>query len=183
MFGRVLKKLPRCASGSDVDRHYRRTVHRPPHSSKAERVDATQPRELAALQESGPLKRFLLIFNDLIFDSSVDRGMPSLVAAPEGPYTRPPHSRKAASIADFSCSGSRLKRLGWTFRSPAEGGRESQLSSTENVCDSHTITDRSITFCNSRTLPGHVYDCSRSRLFLSIDVKCLPAFRAYRFRK
>jgi hypothetical protein len=31
------------------------------------------------------LKRFLSICNDLIFDSSVVRGMPSLAAAPEGP--------------------------------------------------------------------------------------------------
>src|ERR1700685_3927030 len=35
------------------------------------------------------LKRFLLIFNDRIFDSSVDRGIPNLVAAPVGPKTRP----------------------------------------------------------------------------------------------
>ena len=31
------------------------------------------------------LKGFLLIFSDLIFDSKVDPGKPSLAAAPDGP--------------------------------------------------------------------------------------------------
>src|SRR4051794_27920500 len=57
---------------------------------------------LVVSHEIAPLKRFLLIFSDLIFDSRVVRGIPSLAAAPAGPYTRPPHSRKAASMADFS---------------------------------------------------------------------------------
>jgi hypothetical protein len=35
------------------------------------------------------LKRFLLIFSARIFDSSVDRAIPSLAAAPDGPNTRP----------------------------------------------------------------------------------------------
>src|SRR6266852_6332744 len=48
------------------------------------------------------LKRFLLILSDRILDSRVDRAMPSLVAAPEGPKTRPALSRKAASIISFS---------------------------------------------------------------------------------
>ena len=48
------------------------------------------------------LKRFLLILSDRIFDSTVDRGMPSIAAAPEGPKTRPALSRKAASIISFS---------------------------------------------------------------------------------
>src|SRR6266446_9972621 len=44
----------------------------------------------ASPQVSGEaLKRFLSIFSDRIFDSSVDRGMPSLSAAPSGPNTRP----------------------------------------------------------------------------------------------
>src|SRR5580698_241215 len=109
--------------------------------------------------------------------------MLSLAAAPEGPYTRPPHSRKAASIAAFSSAGDRLKRLGWIDGSlfgagRDEGLRESQLSSTENVCVSLTITDRSTTFCNSRILPGQAYASSRPMLFLSTTVKCLPVFRA-----
>ena len=60
------------------------------------------PSRHLSFEGSGPLKRFLLILNALIFDSNVVRGMASLAAAPDGPYTRPPHSRKAASIAAFS---------------------------------------------------------------------------------
>jgi hypothetical protein len=48
------------------------------------------------------LKRFLLIFSDLIFDSKVDPGKPSLAAAPDSPDTCPPLSRRAASIISFS---------------------------------------------------------------------------------
>ncbi len=44
------------------------------------------------------LKRYLLILRDLIFDSRVEAGIPSLAAAPDGPDTRPPLSAKAASI-------------------------------------------------------------------------------------
>jgi hypothetical protein len=40
---------------------------------------------LAVFQAICPLKRCLLILSDLIFVSSVVRGMPSLAAAPEGP--------------------------------------------------------------------------------------------------
>ena len=52
------------------------------------------------------LKRFLLIFSDLIFDSKVDPGKPSLAAAPDGPDTCPPLSRRAASIISFSWGAS-----------------------------------------------------------------------------
>ena len=38
---------------------------------------------------SRDLKRCLLIFNDRILDSRVVDGMPSFLAAPEGPDTRP----------------------------------------------------------------------------------------------
>src|SRR5437764_10814974 len=48
------------------------------------------------------LKRCVLILSDLIFESRVDRGMPSLAAAPEGPDTRPLVSTKVASILSFS---------------------------------------------------------------------------------
>src|SRR6266436_2836715 len=41
------------------------------------------------LDGSVVLKRFLLIFSDLIFVSKVDPGIPSLAAAPDGPDTRP----------------------------------------------------------------------------------------------
>src|SRR5260221_6427875 len=48
------------------------------------------------------LKRFLLIFSDRILDSRVDRGMPSIAAAPDDPNTRPSLSRRADSINSFS---------------------------------------------------------------------------------
>ena len=48
------------------------------------------------------LKRFLLILSDRIFDSSVDRAIPSFAAAPDGPDTRPWHSRRVASIISLS---------------------------------------------------------------------------------
>jgi len=54
------------------------------------------------VEGSAVLKRFLLIFSDLIFESRVDPGRPSLAAAPEGPDTRPPLSRRAGSMISFS---------------------------------------------------------------------------------
>jgi hypothetical protein len=39
-----------------------------------------------------------LIFSCLIFESSVDRGIPSFAAAPSGPATFPLHSANAVSI-------------------------------------------------------------------------------------
>src|SRR4029077_17639588 len=104
------------------------------------------------------LKRFLLIFSDLIFESRVVPGIPSLAAAPDGPNTRPLVSRSAASIISFSWVASFSEKSNCTFGSVAEGRRESQLSSTEKVSVSHTMTERSITFCNSRILPGQEYD-------------------------
>src|SRR6266853_192519 len=102
------------------------------------------------------LKRFLLILSDLIFDSKVDPGKPSLAAAPDGPDTCPPLSRRAASIIFFSWATSFRDGSSWLFDSLARGCRKSQLSSTEKFFVSHTITDRSMMFCNSRifTRPG-----------------------------
>ena len=57
---------------------------------------------MRSVEGSVVLKRFLLIFSDLIFDSRVDPGIPSLAAAPECPDTRPPLSRRAASMISFS---------------------------------------------------------------------------------
>src|SRR6202040_3349703 len=122
------------------------------------------------------LKRFLLIFSDFIFDSRVDPGRPSLAAAPEGPDTCPPLSRRAASINSFSWAASFRDSSTWLFDSLSRGDRESQLSSTEKFSVSHTITDRSMTFCNSRMLPGQGYDCSSSRLFLFTPRMLFPAF-------
>src|SRR5258707_4500049 len=106
----------------------------------------------------GVLKRFLLIFSDLIFDSTVDPVKPSLAAAPDGPDTCRPLSRRAASIISFSWAASFRDSSGWLFGSLARDCRKSQLSSTEKFSVSHTITDRSMMFCNSRILPGHGYD-------------------------
>ena len=66
------------------------------------RTPFRRSKALVAPQPLYGLKRFLSILSDLIFDSRVDRGMPSLVAAPNGPNTRPAHSFKAASIICFS---------------------------------------------------------------------------------
>src|SRR5260221_13388318 len=104
------------------------------------------------------LKCFLLIFSDLIFDSRVDPGRPSLAAAPDGPDTWPPLSRRAASINSFSSEASFWDSSAWLFGSLSKDCRESQLSSTEKISVSQTITDRSMTFCNSRMLPGQGYD-------------------------
>ena len=50
----------------------------------------------------GCLKRFLLMLSDRIFDSRVDRAIPSLAAAPDGPNVRPWDSRRASSIISIS---------------------------------------------------------------------------------
>src|ERR1017187_6908778 len=114
--------------------------------------------QLRSVEGYGDLKRFLSILSDLIFESRVEPGMPSLIAAPEGPDTLPPLSRKADSIISFSRAASFRDSSGWLFGSLRRGCRESQLSSTEKYSVSQTIADRSMTFCNSRILPGHGYD-------------------------
>ncbi len=75
------------------------------------------------LQVSGrDLKRFLLIFSERIFDSSVDRAIPSWTAAPLGPETRPPVSFRAASIIFFSCAFSpRCERDVFSARNTIRG--------------------------------------------------------------
>src|SRR5882762_7215029 len=110
--------------------------------------------------DGGPaaLKRFLSIFSDLIFDSRVDPGIPSLAAAPDGPDTRPPLSRRAASMISFSSAAGLRDSPRALLGAAACGCHESQLLSTERFSVSQTITDRSMTFCNSRMLPGQGYD-------------------------
>src|SRR5713226_1326741 len=101
------------------------------------------------------LKRFLSIFSDLIFDSSVDRGMPNLAAAPLGPNIRPRLSFRVASIISFSCARSLRGSSIWFFGSVRDGCCGSnQLSSIENISVSQSMTERSTTFCNSRMFPG-----------------------------
>ena len=122
----------------------------------------------AALEGYGfagrPRKRFLLIPRARIFDSSVERAMPSRAAAPVGPNTRPPLARRASSMIVFSWPASALDNAS---RLSTAGPVDSQLSSTMNSSVSHTITDRSITFCSSRTFPGQGYDLQAiERLFL-----------------
>src|SRR5713226_1424553 len=107
------------------------------------------------------LKRFLSIFSDLILDSSVDRGMPNLAAAPVGPNTRPRLAFRASSMMFFSCSsslrGSSIWFLGFAVRNGC-GCCGNQLSSIEKVSVSQRITERSMTFCSSRMFPGQAYD-------------------------
>src|SRR6266436_7388967 len=112
------------------------------------------------------LKRFLLILNDRIFDSSVDRGMPNLAAAPVGPNIRPRHSFKAASIISFSCARSLPGSSIWVFGSVRGGGCGNQFSSIEKISVSQSMTERSMTFCSSRMFPGQRYDWSNSSVFL-----------------
>src|SRR5260370_32401743 len=124
------------------------------------------------------LKRCLLILSDLLFDSRVDPGMPSLAAAPSGPATRPPHSRRAASMISFSWAVGLRDSPRSLLGLVAGACRASQLSSTERFSVSHTITDRSMTFCNSRTLPGQGHDWSNSKLLLFTPRMFFPAFLA-----
>src|SRR5882724_1081850 len=98
-------------------------------------------------------KRCLSIFNDLIMESRVDCGMPSLAAAPEGPETLPFLSASAASIISFSWVES-FCASGSVSGSDCTGRLDSQLSSTKKFSESQTMTERSMTFCNSRMLPG-----------------------------
>src|ERR1700741_4643356 len=74
-------------------------------------------------------KRLLLIFNTRIFDSSVERGIPSRAAAPEGPNTRPSLARSASSMSSFSCEASAPTIPSRLLRA---GRVDTQLSSTVN---------------------------------------------------
>jgi hypothetical protein len=114
----------------------------------------------------GALKRFLLMLSDRILYSRVDRAIPSLAAAPDGPNIRPWDSRRASSIISFSVAATLSERK-TSFPDLASGRSDSQLSSTVKVSVSHTINDRSITFCNSRMFPGQGYYWSNCGVFLS----------------
>src|SRR5258706_73357 len=100
------------------------------------------------------LERLLSIFNDFFLSSRVDRVMFSLAAALHVPHTRPRFSLKAVSFDPFSLPAGLCESSTWLCRSLATGCRESHLSSTEKSAPSHMITERSMTFCNSRILPG-----------------------------
>src|SRR6266853_4794247 len=110
----------------------------------------------------------------LILDSNVDGGIRSLAAAPVGPDTIPLVSARAHSIVVLSwivsCSAS-----GRPVGFAAAGLLSNQRSSTVSTSVSETMIERSITFCSSRMLPGHEYDCRRSRLFVLTLLIFLPA--------
>src|SRR5216683_167058 len=75
------------------------------------------------------LKRCLLIFSDLICDSRVDPGMPSL-PVPDSPDTLPSLSRRAASMISFSWAAGLRDSPRSLLGLVIWGCRESQLSST-----------------------------------------------------
>src|SRR6266403_383028 len=107
-----------------------------------------------------------LILSCLIFESSVERGIPSIAAAPAGPATFPLLSARAVSIIFLS----------WFWRVSGKGPANScrggctlasQAFSIPKVSPLHKITDLSIMFCNSRIFPCHAYDWHRPSEFFS----------------
>lgn len=126
------------------------------------------------------LKLCLLIPRLFIFDSSVERGTPSLAAAPSGPDTRPPHSLSAILMARFSSSTSGRPSL--CAKLPGRGdSRFSQVSSTVRVSPSHRITALSITFCSSRIFPGQSYVWNSSNVAFLMLLIFLPVLLANRW--
>src|ERR1700688_2628006 len=96
-----------------------------------------------------------ILVRALILFSRVVGGTLSLAAAPRGPETRPRLPRSAASMI-FRSSSRSLPR---TFDTSTEfecrdGFLESHDSSTRRISPEVRITDLSMTFCNSRMLPG-----------------------------
>src|SRR5260370_12451365 len=126
----------------------------------------------------GCLKRFLLMLSARIFDSSVDRAIPNLAAAPDGPNIRPCDACRASSMISLSVAATFAESKGLSPDLASRGRWDSQLSSTVTVSVSHTIRDRSITFCSSRMFPGQGYDWSNCRVFLSTLRMFFPALRA-----
>src|SRR5260370_14595321 len=119
-------------------------------------------RESCGVCEEGESESFqpnlnccLLIFKALIRVSSVDGGIRSLAAAPDGPETRPLVSASAASIISRSVRASTFKAGDVSARDACGGVLlESHNSSTEKTSVELRMMDLSITFCNSRILPG-----------------------------
>ena len=126
------------------------------------------------------LKCCLLIFKILIRVSRVEGGIRSLAAAPDGPETRPLVSASAVSIISRSLRGSTFKAGDVSARDASgEVLLESHNSSTEKTSAELRMMDLSITFCNSRILPGQSYDCNRSKVFWSIDrIFCPSGWRS-----
>src|SRR5258706_14306540 len=92
LIGRWLRSLHYASS---------RAVHAAPFAPRGV-IETDSNQDLPEGIPAQLLKRFLLILSDRIFDSTVDRGIPSIAAAPDGPNTRPSLSRRADSIISFS---------------------------------------------------------------------------------
>ena len=73
------------------------------------------------MEEAAVLKQPLSILSNLIFDSSVERDITSLVAAPDGPNTCPRLSRSAASMISF-LSGKLFGEIEGTFGRACSSG-------------------------------------------------------------
>src|SRR6516165_4665148 len=105
-----------------------------------------------------------------IFHRNVERFIPRRAAAPFGPPSTQPVSRRAPRMCSRSASASVLEGGGWSVEG---GGEESVFSclvpppstlhpppackSPRGTCSDapgERMTARSMTFCNSRTLPG-----------------------------
>jgi len=88
---------------------------------------------------------------------------PKLGGAPVGPDTLLRVSTRADSIVVFFLDRELFGE--WAARL-LRGHRlvSNQSSSTVSVSVSETMIERSITFWSSRILPGHEYDCKRSKL-------------------
>ena len=123
------------------------------------------------------IKLCFLILSCLIFQSSVERGIPSFAAAPSGPATFPLHSARAASIISLSCFW-RVSDKGPATSCRGGCAFASQAFSIQKVAPLHKITDLSTMFCSSRIFPGHAYDWHCSSELLSILQICLRAFSA-----
>src|SRR5437879_2678110 len=96
---------------------------------------------------------------DLIFDSIVDDGIPSLAAAPNGPATRPLQSLSVDSIISISRNSRPFETGAGIGDCVGAYSPENHRPSTVSVWVSATITARSITFCSSLILPGQEYAC------------------------
>jgi len=119
----------------------------------------------------------LLILSDRIFDSSVDRAIPSLAAAPVGPNIRPWHSRRASSMISFSVAATFSERKGVfpDLRQAAAGIASSHYRKVFGFAHDYRAFDNVLQFTN---IPGQGYDWSNCNAFLSTLRIFFPALRA-----
>src|ERR1700733_15589205 len=95
------------------------------------------------------LNRCLSMLRLAILASSVCRGIPSFLAAPFEPETRPWDSASAASIICLSRSTS-VETRGTLGPDTGDDSCFNHVASTENVSPSQRITAPPKTFCSSR---------------------------------